>query len=118
MATYIQRAQALIEAAIDGTATAEQQQRVAVAFEAYAPDIVAAIKAARPLVDSGEVDGEGNPIMVPDDSPLTNAEKAEVFVRAYRRWGKSVVRAVAENTARAGNDAAVKAAGDAAEGDL
>ena len=109
MATYIQRAQALIDAAIDGTATAEQQQRVAAAFEAYAPDIVAAVKAARPPV--------GDP-PEPDTSPLTNAEKAEVFVEAYRRWGKSVLRATAESDARASNAAAVVAAGDAAEQDL
>jgi len=118
MATYIQRAQALIEAAIDGVSTAEQQQRVAAAFENYAPDIVAAVKAARPLVDSGELDGEGNPIMIPDASPLTNAEKAEVFVKAYIRWGRSVLRAMAEKSTEDANAAAVKAAGDTAESDF
>ena len=118
MATYIQRAQALIDAAIDGTSTAAQQQRVAAAFENYAPDIVAAVKAARPLVDSGQVDENNDPIMIPDASPLTNAEKAEVFVNAYVRWGKSVLRAMAEKSTADANTAAVKAAGDAAEIDL
>ena len=65
-----------------------------------------------------KVDGNGDPIMIPDTSDLTNAEKAQVFVEAYRRWGKSVLRATAESNQRASNAASVKAAGDTAEADL
>lgn len=98
MATYIQRATDIIEAAIDAVPTAAQLNRVADAFTAYAPDILEAVA----------VDPE-NP---------TNAEKAEVFVRSMRRWGKSVLRATAEKGARDANEGNVAAAGDAAEGDL
>jgi len=109
MATYIQRAQAIIEGAIDAVPTAEQLNRVADAFMLYAPDIVQAVIDARPPTGSPEA---------PDLSPLTNAEKAEVFVKSMRRWGKSVLRAMAEKGARDDNAGNVTAAGDAAEGDL
>jgi len=116
MATYVERAQAMINAAIDGTATAQQLQRVADAYVEYAPDIVNTVMAARPLLE----DLPDNPgeFTVPDESPLTNEEKAQVFVEAYRRWGKSVLRAVAEKNARVANEASVVSAGDSAEGDL
>ena len=98
MATYIERARQLIQAGIDGTPTAEQEQRVADAFVEYASDIAESVFA--------------------DPANPTNTEKAEVFVKAFRRWGRSVLRATAETQARADNDATVAAAGDSAEADL
>jgi len=98
MATYIQRAQALIEAGTDSLPSPEQQIRIADAFVKYAPDIAAQV--------------------IADPENPTNAEKAEVFVRAFRRWGKSILRSVAEKDAKATYDATIAAAGDAAESDL
>jgi hypothetical protein len=98
MATYINRALAIIEGAIDTTPDAAHQQRIATAAIKYRPDILLAVA----------VDPE-NP---------TQAEKAEVFVKVVRSWGQSWLRAGAEKTTRTDNDAEVEAAGDAAAGDL
>ena len=109
MATWGQRAISIFEGVTDAAPTQEQQDRVLARFEEYAPDIVQAVKDARPPV--------GDP-PEPDDSPLTTGEQAEVMVKAFRRFGRSVLRAKAEQEARANNDATVAAAGDTAEGDL
>jgi hypothetical protein len=98
MATYLERANDIVAAAIDGTPTAEQKQRIA----------DAAIKYRSDLLESLAVDPE-NP---------TGEEKAAVFVEALRAWAKSWLRAMAEKDAVAANDATVAAAGDAAELDV
>lgn len=98
MATYLDRANSIVEGAIDAVPTAEQKQRIADAAMKYRPDLLAQIA----------VDPE-NP---------TAEEKAGVFVEALREWGRSWLRDAAEKDARAANDAAVTAAGDAAAGDI
>ena len=109
MATWGQRAISIFEGVTDATPTQEQQDRVLAKFEAYAPDIKQAIMDARPLV--------GDP-PEPDTSPLTTSEQAELMVKAFRRFGRSVLRAEAEREERSNNDANVTAAGDTAEADL
>lgn len=109
MATWVNRAQAIIEGANDVLPPAEQQQRIADAFVIYAPDIAQAVIDARPLINSPEE---------PDTSALTNEEKAQIFVLSLKRWGQSVLRATAEKGARDDNESNVTAAGDAAASDL
>ena len=98
MATYLDRANSIVEGAIDGTPTAQQKQNIADAAIKYRPDLLQTIA----------VDPE-NP---------TAEEKAGVFVEALREWGRSWLRATAEKDARTDNDANVAAAGDTAAGDL
>jgi hypothetical protein len=98
MATYTDRALAIIEGAIDSTTNPAHQQRIAAAAIKYRPDILQAVA-------------------VDPDNP-TQAEKAEVFVKVVRDWGRSWLRAGAERTARDDNDATVTAAGDTAESDF
>ena len=98
MATYLDRANSIVEGAIDGVPTAQQKQNIAAAAIKYRPD----------LLESIAVDPE-NP---------TAEEMAAVFVEAMRDWGKSWLRAIAEKDARTDNDAVVAAAGDTAAGDL
>ena len=123
MATYTERAEALATALIDAAPTPEQIQRIGNAF-AEAPvlfgseNIVAVVYEARPDIDSGEVDELGNPIMVKDTSPLTGAEKAEIFVRTTRAWAQHVLRTVAENKQRQIIESNITLAGDTAAGDL
>lgn len=98
MATYSQRALGIIEGAIDAVPDAAQQQRIADAAIKYRPDILQAV-AVDPV----------NP---------TQAEKAEVFVKAVKEWGQSWLRAMAEKDSRAGHEPTAVAAGDTAAGDL
>ena len=98
MATYVQRALSIIEAAVGTVPPGDQLQRIADAYLNYAPDIAAEV--------------------IADPENPTNEEKAEVFVLAMRRWGQSVLRATAEKAARAAHDGEVEAAGDTAAGDL
>ena len=109
MATWGQRAISIFEGVTDAAPTQEQQDRVLARFVEYAPDIAQAVIDARPPINSPEE---------PDTSPLTTGEKAEVMVKAFRRFGRSVVRAKAEQEAREDNAANVTAAGDTAEADL
>lgn len=98
MATYGQRALAIIEGAIDATPSAAQQQRIAEAVIKYRPDILVQVAT--------------------DPANPTQAEKAEVFVRAVREWGQSWLRATAEKDAGADAQATITAAGDTAAADL
>ena len=98
MATWVQRAQSIIEGVTDAVPTATQQQRIAERCMQYRPDLAELIP----------VDPE-NP---------TNEEKAQVFVTTVRQWGQSWLRLMAEKEEEANNDAAVTAAGDTAVGDL
>lgn len=98
MATYAQRALAIIEGAIDATPTAAQQQRIADAVIKYRPDILAQVAA--------------------DPANPTQAEKARVFVQAVREWGQSWLRATAEKDATQDVQATITAAGDTAAADL
>lgn len=98
MATYAQRALAIIEGAIDAPPTVEQQQRIADRVIQYRPDILAQVAA--------------------DPANPTPGEKAQVFVEAVRQWGQSWLRATAEKDAAADAQATIDAAGDAAAGDL
>jgi hypothetical protein len=96
MATYAARAKSIIDALIDGNATAQQQQNIAGSFIQANPNLY-------------------NP--ADPDNP-TSEEKALVVVQAVRAWMKSVVRGAAERQERAALDAQVKAAGDAAAGEI
>ena len=98
MATYLDRANSIVEGAIDGTPTAQQKQNIANAAIKFRPNILRSI-AVDPL----------NP---------TAEEKAAVFVEIVREWGQSWLRSIAEEGARTNNDAVVKAEGDAAAGDF
>jgi hypothetical protein len=98
MATYLDRANDIVAAGIDGIPTPPQKQRIADAAIKYRPDLLE-IYATDPL----------NP---------TSEEKAAVFVETFRDWAKSWLRSMAEKGARTDNDATVTAAGDAAAGDL
>lgn len=98
MATYIDRALAIIEGAIDAIPDAAHQQRIAAAAIKYRPEILENIAV--------------------DPANPTNEEKAEVFVRAVREWGGSWLRACAEKDARSDNEAVVIAAGGTAAGDF
>ena len=98
MATYLERANNIVEAAIDGVPTAQQKQNIADAAINYRPD----------LLDIIAVDPE-NP---------TGEEKAGVFVEAMRQWAKSWLHSIASGVTRNANEAAAMAAGDAAAGDI
>jgi hypothetical protein len=98
MATYVERARALISAGINGTPTSAQEQRIAAAFVKYRPDIVK--------------------VVANDPENPTGTEMAAVLVEAFRDWGKSVLRAMAEKDAVVANESTVTGAGDTAEGDL
>lgn len=97
-ATYVDRAQGIIDGVIDGTSTVQQQQNVASAFITYRPDLLL--------------------LYAIDPENPTNEEKAQVFVEALRLWGREILRSQAEKTTRDSNEAAAIAAGAAAEGDL
>jgi len=98
MATYLDRANSIVEGVIDGVPTAQQKQNIADAAIKYRPDLLASIA----------VDPE-NP---------TAEEKAGIFVEATREWGKSWLFATASKDNRDANEAAANAAGDAAAGDF
>lgn len=96
MATYVQRASAIINALIDGTATQEQLGRIADAFIQVAPKFY----------------NPANP-----DNPTPN-ERARPLVEGLRVMLKHQTRAAMERKKRLENEAAVKAAGDQAAADL
>ncbi len=98
MPTYVQRAKSIVDAAVNGVATAQQKTRIADAFLKHRPDLLATVAA--------------------DPENPTGAEKAEVFVRAFRQWGRSVLRTHAEKGVRDANRDNEVAAGDTAEADL
>ena len=98
MATYLERANSIVEGVIDGTPTAQQKQNIADLAIKYRPNLLKTIA----------VDPE-NP---------TGEEKAGVFVEAVREWGKSWLHSIGKKDYRDGNEAAAEAAGDAAAGDL
>lgn len=99
MATWVERAQQIIGGVLDGLPTApQQQQNIGNRAIQYRPDLLEQIAA--------------------DPANPTNEEKAEVFVTAVRQRALSWLRVAAEAEARAGNEGAVTAAGDAAVADL
>lgn len=96
MATMIQRATAIIEAASNSTASQAQLNRVADVFIRIRPDLYS----------------PADP-----DNP-TNEERATPFVLAVRANLRHQIKSAIERQARADNEAAVSAAGAAAEADI
>ena len=114
MATYAERAEMIVTGIIDGVPTPEQIQRIGDAFadlnfpeQGTGITIAQAVYAQRPLID-----GE------PDTSPLTGAEKAEIFVRTFRSWGQGIIRHYAERQESLNYTDEIATAGDTAVGDL
>jgi hypothetical protein len=68
MATFVVRAAAIVDAAIDGTASAAQKNRIANAAILYRPDLLILIAA--------------------DPNAPTAEEKAEVFITTLKEWGQ------------------------------
>jgi len=98
MATYLERANDIVAAGINGTPTAEQKQRIAdVAIKTW-PGILKEI-AVDPQAPTGE-------------------EKAAVFTEGFRRWAIGWLRNTAELEEAAANIPDVQAAGDTAAADM
>ena len=98
MATYLERANDIVAAGINGTPTSEQKQRIAEAAIKNRPDLVQLL-AADPLNPTGE-------------------EKAAVFVETFRQWAIAWLRALAEKEEAAVHVPDVQAAGETAAADL
>jgi hypothetical protein len=98
MATFLDRANSIVEGGINGPPTAQQKQNIADAAIKFRPD----------LVKAHAVDPE-NP---------TPEEKAAVYVTAFRQWNIGWLRNEAEKEEAAANIPDVQAAGDAAAADL
>jgi hypothetical protein len=98
MATYLERANGIVEAGIDGVPTAEQKQRIAESAILFRHDLLLSL-AADPLNPTGE-------------------EKAAVFVEAFREWAVAWLRNMAEKQTISANVPNVQAAGDVAAADL
>ena len=95
--SYSTRFTAIMDALVDGTASAGQKTGMADAC-------VALLSGDTVLADFGH-----------DKAALTNAEKAQIVVDRFRKVAKSMLRNNATVTAKVSADATVIAAGDAAE---
>jgi hypothetical protein len=94
--TFTERATAIVNAIIDGTATPQQMRRIGEAFAARYPANFAPANPANP----------------------TSADYARCFVLSVRQFGRRTLRSVAVDQSTAEAQADAQAAADAAQGDL
>jgi hypothetical protein len=95
--SYSTRFTAILDALVDGTASAGQKTDMSDACVALLSDDTV-------LTDFGH-----------DKASLTNAEKSQIVIDRFRKVAKSMLRNHATVTAKVSADATVVAAGDAAE---
>jgi hypothetical protein len=104
MATWIERAQAIIEATTGAPADAPQGVRIGqMAFIAF-PGIVREVQRRR------------EPYYTED--PLTNEEKAHVFVQAFRGWGHEWIKEASKQQRIDADEVAAEAEAELAAADL